>query len=111
MRKVSLAVIAALVLSVGTISANTNPEFKGPDKALSTEIHSLLKKNNFNVEEDLTAEVRFTINQEGEIVVLSVQTENVSLEGFVKSRLNYKKVVTNEAKSGRTYIVPVRIVS
>ena len=67
----------------------------------------MLKDNKFSVSEDLTADVRFTINDKDEIVVLSVSTSDKALEGFIKGRLNYKKVVN--AQEGKTYTVPVRI--
>ncbi|MDH3796007.1 MAG: hypothetical protein OER83_03950, partial [Flavobacteriaceae bacterium] len=58
---------------------------------------------------DITAVVKFTLNAEQEIVVLSVQTDDDSLETFLKYRLNYQKVELENFKEGRTYTVPVRI--
>ncbi|WP_394970680.1 hypothetical protein [uncultured Croceitalea sp.] len=106
MRKISLVLVAALLLSVGNVLANDyKPE--NPIKKISTQIHKMLEDNNFDVSDDLTADVRFTVNSEGEIVVLSVVTSNQVLEGFVKGRLNYKKV--DNAQEGKIYTVPVRI--
>ena len=34
----------------------------------------------------------FTVNSEEEIVVITVETDDLELESFVKSKLNYKKV-------------------
>jgi len=108
MRKTSLAFFAAALFVVGTLSANPTENLE-PTKKLSTQIHKMLESNSFNVESDLVANVRFTINKEGEIVVLSVDTEDTSLEGFVKGRLNYKKVDLQNPKEGRLYTIPVRI--
>lgn len=106
MRKISLVLVAALLLSTSNVLANDyKPENSA--KKLSTQIHNMLKDNNFDISDDLTADVRFTINDEGEIVVLSVSTVNDTLEGFVKGRLNYKKV--DNAQEGKIYTVPVRI--
>ena len=83
-----------------------------PTKKLSTQIGELLDDNNLTSEEvDLTAQVRFTLNNEGEIVVLSVDTENDILASFVKARLNYKKVDVAGVKEGKMFTIPVRIVS
>ena len=106
MRKISLVLVASLLLSVGGVLANDNTP-KDPSITLSSQIHKMLKDNSFKISEDLTADVRFTINDKGEIVVLSVSTSDKALEGFVKGRLNYKKVVN--AQEGKTYTVPVRI--
>lgn len=109
MRKISLVLVAAMLFTAGNVLANhTNP--KDPAKRLSTQIGKLLQDNFFIVENtDLTAKVRFTINEENEIVVLSVNTENDVLEAFVKSRLNYQKVQLPGIKEGRMYTIPVRI--
>lgn len=108
MRKTSLAFFAAVLFVVGTASANPTENME-PTKKLSSQIHKMLETNSFDVEDDLVANVRFTINKEGEIVVLSVDTNDEVLEGFVKGRLNYKKVELTNAKKGRVYSVPVRI--
>jgi hypothetical protein len=108
MRKKSLAFFATALFVVGSLTANPTENLE-PTKKLSTQIHKMLESNSFDVESDLIANVRFTINKEGEIVVLSVDTEDTVLEGFVKGRLNYKKVDLQNAKEGRLYTVPVRI--
>ena len=58
-----------------------------------------------------SAQVRFTLNNEGEIVVLSVDTDNERLESFVKGRLNYKKVEVAGAKEGEMFTIPIKIAS
>ncbi|OQD42056.1 hypothetical protein [Croceivirga radicis] len=108
MRKVSLFFATAMLFAVTSLSANTTEPISLA-KQLSNEIHQMLDLNNFNIENDLTANVKFTINQDGEIVVLSVDTTDDSLERFVKSRLNYQKVKAEDVKEGRYYTVPVRI--
>ena len=108
MRKMSMAFFAAALIAVGTLSASPVENVR-PTNELSTQIHKMLKSNSFDVEEDLVANVRFTLNKEGEIVVLSVDTEDDALESFVKGRLNYKKVDFQDAKEGKLYTVPVRI--
>ncbi|NJB37507.1 MULTISPECIES: hypothetical protein [Flavobacteriaceae] len=107
MKRVSLF-LAAAFLFVVTASANTTEPAKVA-KQLSGEIHSMLEGNSFKIEKDLTANVKFTINAEGEIVVLSVETADAALESFVKGRLNYQKVDVQNVVEGRYYTVPVRI--
>lgn len=106
MKKISLVLVAFLLLSVGNVLAN-NHKPENSTKKISTQIHQMLEKNNFDISDDLTADVRFTINDKNEMVVLSVSTVNETLEGFVKARLNYKKI--ENAQAGKIYIVPVRI--
>ena len=111
MRKLSLVFVAALLLASGNVLANET-EGVEPAKSLSNQITKMLEDNTFSDEDsDLTAQVRFTLNNEGEIVVLSVGTEFVNLEKFVKSRLNYQKVDITNIEEGKLYTVPVRIAS
>jgi hypothetical protein len=77
---------------------------------LTGQIYELLKEHEFKLDsEELTAEVRFIVNEEGELVVLSVETDHDIVEGYVKNRLNYKKVQSEEIVPGRVYELPVRI--
>ncbi len=109
MRKLSLVLAAALLLAGGNLFANDSRN-NDPKKDLIVQIGDLLKNNNFILEEeDLTAEVLFTLNHKNEIVVISVDTDNEILEQFVKSRLNYQHVDIAAGKEGNMYTVPVRI--
>ena len=103
MRKLSLVVVAVMLLATGNVLEN-------PTKSLSAQISAMLSENNFSEEQsDLTAQVRFTLNNEGEIVVLSVNTDFEKMESFVKNKLNYQKVNLNEVKEGKVYTIPVRV--
>ncbi len=109
MRKISLVLVAAMLLISGNVLASDIDANK-PGKSLSTQIQKMLADNSLNVQEgELYAQVRFTLNKEGEIVVLSVDTEDADLEGFVKGRLNYKKVDAQNIEEGKMYTVSVRV--
>lgn len=110
MRKLSLVFVAAMLLVTGNILANVSKD--NPTNRLSTQIGELLENNYLTVGDvDLTAQVRFTLNNEGEIVVLSIDTDNERLRSFVKGRLNYKKVSTEGVEEGKMFTVPIRITS
>ena len=107
MKKLSLAFMAMFIISTATVGAS---EANRPVKKLSEQIQEMLSRNAFALEEgDIKADVRFTINKDGEIVVLSVDTENLTLESFVKGRLNYQKVELANIQEGKIYKVPVRV--
>ncbi|MFS4456229.1 hypothetical protein [Maribacter sp. 2304DJ31-5] len=109
MRKLSLICLAAFLLAMGSIFANDTEGVK-PDGDLSVQISKMLSENSFSGQEiGLTAQVRFTLNNKGEIVVLSVDTKFAKLERFIKSRLNYQKVEISEIEEGRLYVFPMRI--
>jgi|GEM_PF-421213 len=108
MKKVSLLLVAVCLLAAGSLYAN-NETLKDPKKELSQQIDALLDNYEFEVAEDITAVVKFTLNADQEIVVLTVETNDDSLEAYLKGRLNYEKVELENFKEGRTYTVPVRI--
>ncbi len=110
MRKISLVLVAAMLLSVGSVFANDSKKGAEPSKNLSTQIVKLLDDNDFNENfVGATAQVLFTLNGDKEIVVLSIDTDQDGLEGFIKNKLNYKQVNFTEYEKGKKYTVSVRI--
>lgn len=109
MRKVSVLFVAALLLSVVTISAN-DLETGPSSKSLSSQISSILQNNVLTEDDvDLSAQVRFTLNNKQEIVVLSVDSDDETLENFVIAKLNYQKVDVDSFVEGKLYTVSVRV--
>ena len=69
-----------------------------------------MSDNTFTEKEaPLTAQIRFTLNADSQIVVLTVDSDNEYLEGFVKAKLNYKNVELEDFREGKIYTIPVRI--
>ncbi len=109
MKKFNAPLLVVTLLFAGTMLASDVPE-RPSTKSLSAQIGSLLYENPFVVTgRDLIADVKFTINENREIVILTVQTSDPILANFLKSRLNYTKVLLKDFKEGRFYTVPVRI--
>lgn len=105
-----MVVVATMLLTVGNVFANEVTTVD-PSESLSAQISKLLSNNAFTQNElALTAQVRFTLNNDHQIVVLSVETENMALADFVKRKLNYEEVDLEDYKEGKLYTIPVRIV-
>lgn len=110
MRKINLILVAVMLLVSGSIFANNGKDSNKPVKNLATQIAELLKDNSIIIEnKDLKGTVLFTLNEDKEIVVLSVKTNDTEFEQFIKGKLNYRKVTLEDYREGRTYKVPVRI--
>jgi len=109
----SFLLIAAIAFS-SVLSASTNPDpaktaTKAESAVITQEVGKLLKNPTFLVDHDIYADVTITINKNNELVVLSVDSEDRIVEGFIKGRLNYQ-ALPDAVKSGeRTFIVPVKI--
>ncbi|MEJ2162858.1 MAG: hypothetical protein P8X60_05935 [Robiginitalea sp.] len=119
MKKVSLLVIALVLLATGnTYAGEVDPcadelKFLEPSPSkITSQIEDLLKERNgfmLGGVDEMSALVHFMLNNEKEIVVLSVQTHESRLESFVKARLNYEKAEDQDLQEGKVYRVPIRI--
>jgi hypothetical protein len=113
MKSIKILLVAVFIAFSNTVSANEN--IPGDDKStisvITKQIQKLLENPNFPVKHNFFVKVKLTVNNNNEIVVLSVDTkeDKKTIGAFIKSRLNYKKLTGNTAK--KVYIVPVKMVS
>lgn len=101
------ALVVAFAMS-NVLAASTNPINAETPESISTQISKLLADPGFEVASQVDANVTFMINGELELVVVSVDTDNEEIADFIKQRLNYKKVETNDGQ--KTFNLPVQIV-
>ena len=109
MKKLNVILLAVAFAISSFANANTEPK-KAVTTNLSKEIKELLKKPSFKISSDQMAYVTFTLNEDQEIVVLSVDSGSQMVEDFIKSRLNYQKVKSNLGKDIKFYKLPVKVV-
>ena len=107
MKRLRLLVLALGLIVSGSVLA-TNPSTLTAKSESSKEIKKLLKNPEFLVEKDMEANVLFTLNEENEIIVLSVETDHELVETFVMSRLSFQELDA-QLEQGKQYIVPVKI--
>lgn len=109
----SMLLVAAIAFS-SVLTANTNPNEAKPaataeSNVITQEVGKLLQDPFFNVDEDITANVTLTINKNNEIVVLSVDSDDQTVEKYIKARLNYNELPSTVTSDEKTFIVPVRL--
>ena len=105
--------LIALVLAIGisSISFAAPTKTADPKSELREQIVDILGDTiNVLCENDVEAEVVFTLNNKSEIVIVSVNCENGDLDGYIKSKLNYKKVEVTSLNEGQIYRMPLKIV-
>jgi|TARA_R100000789_G_scaffold100277_1_gene109582 hypothetical protein len=104
------SIITLLTICLATTFSATEKEPAKETKKLRTEIVTMLgSKIPIVFEKSENIDVSFMINQNNEIVVVSVESEKTEFNSFVKRKLNYKKInVTNTIKN-KVYIVPVKV--
>jgi len=103
-----IAIVIALAIS--TLSFANNTKTADPKSELREQIVEMLGKTIINT--DLINnqfEVIFTLNNKSEIVIISVNGGNKSVDNYVKSKLNYKKVNVNALNVDKIYHMPLRI--
>jgi hypothetical protein len=111
MKTLKLVVTAfALVFTINIASANENPV--KPSAQLRSELVELIGTSSPYelIADEVTAEVIFTVNTSGEVIVISVISDNARTVKYIKNRINYKKVSHRTSKPGEMYLMPVRIV-
>ncbi len=106
-------IIVAMALLTLNVSATENPV--KPSESLRNEIVDLLGTSltfdnylyNDPVEDRIRVEVIFTVNNQGEVIILSTNGPNKSVERTIKKKLNYKKVDFRTTKKGEIYLLPL----
>jgi len=91
------------LFSANATDSNTEPAF------INDEVGKLLKNPKFELEKEVQAYVRLAFNEDNEMVVLFVESDNKMINYYIKSRLNYKKLSETVIDKNKVYILPVRI--
>ena len=105
----ALLLVVALTFNSVLFASTTTEDLKADSAVITNEIGKLLQNPSFLVEKEIVARVTLTLNKNNEMVVLSVDSENTEIEGFIKSRLNYNELPTKVDAVDKIFIVPVRI--
>ena len=58
---------------------------------------------------DITTSLSLMLNNDNEVIVVSTDSKNESLDNYVKSKLNYQKIDVKGLKKGEIYKVPLTI--
>ncbi|MBT8252588.1 MAG: hypothetical protein HKN00_07450 [Flavobacteriaceae bacterium] len=113
MKTIKSFLLVAVIAVSSVLSASTNPDEATTKKAeaavVTQEVGKLLQNPTFLVDHDMYANVTITINKNNELVVLSVDSDDKIIEGFIKGRLNYHALPKALKNKERTFIVPVKI--
>ncbi len=110
MKSIKLIVII-LLFTVNSIFALTTDPANKTKTVVSTQVQKLLEKPNFLINKDMKVIVKLTINKNNEIVVLHVESNDTNnvIEGYIKSRLNYKKLT--KKLSTQVYTLPIKLLA
>ena len=105
----TLLLIVALTFSSVLVASTNTEDKRAKSVAITEEIGKLLQNPSFLVDNEITANVTVTLNKNNQFVVLSVDTDEVYVENYIKSRLNYQELPVTLNDGNKIYIIPVRI--
>lgn len=110
MKSLKLFVLALALFTINVSATNLNPI--KPNDQLRTEMVELIGSSYMDEMEvdEYKAEVLFTVNNNRELIILSVESEDYDLESYLKRRLNYKKVNHRPSENGEIYLLPVKMI-
>ena len=97
------------LLFVGTLSLTVQAKDIAPENTLSTEIKAMMANVNLPAGNNFEAEVKFLVNAENEIVIVSVDSNESFLETLIKDRLNYQKVTSDEATPNKINTIKIKL--
>jgi hypothetical protein len=107
--KTIITIIAISLSTVFSVAA-TEKEPTNTNKSLRTELVSLLgDKIPLDIDRSYSAEISFIVNNNNEVIVISIDSKVSSFVKYAKTRLNYKKINTKNIKKGEVYRMPIKI--
>jgi hypothetical protein len=109
MKKLILSIIVTLFMgSAFATVRGIDPivDSKNATKKLSELLHS--SQIGVELNEEILVNVKIMLNNDNEIIVLNVDTNNSVIENFVKTKLNYQKLTSNVLKTEVQYNFDVR---
>ncbi|WP_424494517.1 hypothetical protein [Salinimicrobium sp. GXAS 041] len=104
-----LKLLFAVVAMTMTSLMAANPDPKGGAKSVSSEIEKMLINSNLIVEDDFTLRMVFSLSEEKEIKVHSIDSENQEVNDFLMKRLQNRRVFGRSWVKGKIYELPVKV--
>ena len=109
MKNLKLLALALVFFTLGFAEAKEIPA--EPNETLRSEVVQLIGPMYFgdHSEEEFSVELLFTVNSNGELIILDVDAQNKSVRDYFKRKLNYKKVDHRPSKPGEVFLLPVKV--
>ena len=107
MKKVFFALLFVSVAGMSFAKADNPIKTEGAE--LRMEILSLIGIPPLDGSLEERVLIQFTVNAQNEVVILS--TDNVELDSYIKSKLNYKQLKTTDVVINERYSLPLVVKS
>ena len=80
-------------------------------KPVSQQIEKFLNNSDLIIYDDLLVTVKFKLNQNKKIIIISNDSDNNEITKFIKTSLNLKELSIDKKSNKRFYSVPIRFLS
>jgi len=103
-------VLTSLLMVFSAMIVMASSTMETPSEKLREQIIELLESPKIEFDtEIISANINFTLNQKGEIVILTIDTNNPVLERYIKNKLNYKKIFLNGLTTGKEFQIIFKV--
>ena len=110
MNTIKTLLLVTLITFSTQVSAYT--EIPADDlKSVSQQIETFLKYSEIQINDEITVMVKFKLDENNKIVVISNDSNNYEISKFIRTRLNLKELSIDNESSHKFYYVPVKFLS
>jgi len=110
MNTIKTLVLVTLITFSSQVSAFTI--IPGDDiKTISQQIEKFLNNSELIIYDDIIVTIKFKLNENNEIIIISNDSDNYEITKFIKSNLNLKELSIVNKTNKRFYSVPIRFLS
>ena len=110
MNTIKTLLLAILITFSSQVSAITDNPVNDL-KLVSQQIESILKDSETTIYDDIVVTIKFKVNKNNKIIVISNDSNNYDISNFIKTRLNLKEVSIDKTSNKRFYSIPVKFLS
>ena len=110
MNTIKTLILAILITFSSQVSANTDRPSSELD-LVSQQVEKLLKGSEVTIYKDIVVMIKFKLDENDKIIILSNDSNDYHISEYIKSKLNDKKLSIKKTNSYKYYSVPVKFLS
>ena len=99
-----LVTLFTLSSQISVYASNTSDELK----SASQQIEKLLKFSDTIIYDEVVVNIKFKVNENDKIVVISDDSDNYDISKFIQTSLNYKELSIVKESNYKFYSVPIK---
>lgn len=110
MNLIKTLLFAILITFSSQISAYTTDP-SNDLKSVSQQIETLLKFSEVKIYDDIIVNIKFKLNENNKIILVSNDSNNYDISKLIKTKLSFKELSIDKTNNYRFYSIPVKFKS